>query len=61
MEKYKVGNLVKLPFEEEGIITRIETDCLDWFPIKVAITKSNNFNELDTVVECKAEELDYHN
>lgn len=61
MEKYKVGKKVKLPFEEEGIITRIETECFDFFPIKVAITKSNDFNELDTVVGCKAEELDYHN
>ena len=58
---YKVGNKVKLPFEEEGVVTRIETDRLDWFPIKVAITKSNDFNELDTVVEFKEEQLNLYN
>jgi hypothetical protein len=61
MGKFEVGNTVKLPFEEEGIITRIETRQLDWFPIKVAITKSNDFNELDTVVEFKEDQLELYN
>ena len=61
MEKYKVNKKVRLPFKEEGIITRIETDQLDWFPIKVAITKSTGFNELDSVTEFKKEQLDLYN
>ena len=61
MKEFKVGDNVSLPFKEEGVITRIEKERLDWFPIKVAITKSNDFNEIDTIIEFKSEELEIYN
>lgn len=54
--KFKIGTLVKLPFDETGIIKEINTKSLDWFPYKVKIRKVV-FNKTNQIIEYKLEHL----
>ena len=53
---FTVGTQVKLPFGEIGIIKKINTKSLDWFPYKVKITKGI-FNKKNQVIEFKKEQF----
>lgn len=54
--EFKIGDRVKLPFDETGTITKIETEKLDFFPYKVRIRKCV-FNKTNQVLEFKKEQL----
>ena len=53
----EIGQNVKLPLNEEGIINDINTKTLDWFPIKVKITKGV-FNRKGSLCEFKPEQIE---
>lgn len=53
----EVGDYVQLPFGERGIIKKIVTDQLDWFPYKIKITKPK-FNHVNQTKEFKFEQLE---
>ena len=55
IDDISVGDTVELPLDEEGIVERIETERLDWFPYKVRITKGGTFNQVGDLVEFKSE------
>ena len=52
----KIGDKVKLPLDEEGIIINIITDRLAWFPFRVKITKAT-LSMLDQISSYKGEQL----
>jgi hypothetical protein len=55
--KFKVGDLVSLPFDEEGVIESINDVILWGFKYKVRITKGGIFNNVGAVVDSKEEQL----
>lgn len=55
--KFKVGDLVSLPYEEEGVIESINHEMLWGFNHKVRITKGGTFNNVGDVDEFKEEQL----
>lgn len=61
MEKkeFKVGDKVKLPFDEVGIIVEISKKFSDWFPYKVKITTGRTFNAVGDVTEFKEHHLQH--
>jgi hypothetical protein len=55
--KFKVGDLVSLPFDEEGVIESINHEMLWGFNHKVRITKGGEFNSVGYVDDFKEEQL----
>jgi len=54
---FKIGDKVKLPFNETGIIKKINTETLDWHPYKIKIQKAT-FNKTNEIREFKYEQLE---
>jgi hypothetical protein len=59
---FEEGVEVLLPFDDEGVIMRIETKTLNFFPYEVKIIKTNGlFSELGEIKVFKSDDLELKN
>lgn len=57
--KFKKGDKVSLPFNEEGIVVKVKENLLWGHPYDVKITK-NTLSELGEIVEFKETQINTH-